>query len=62
MPSSEQEANMRLTNLEVELFYEKWASRLDTKEAVEFGEDLMNVIKAIGDSIIDLMRPSKDDD
>lgn len=62
MTSPEQESNMRITNLEVELFYEKWASHLDSKYSVEFGEDLMTVIRAIGESIIDLMRPEKTDD
>lgn len=53
---SDADINMKLSNMEVELFYQKWASRLDTKEAVEFGEDLMAVIRAIGDSIIGLMK------
>lgn len=61
MNKPEDEVNFKLTNLEVEMFYNKWASRLDSDYVVEFGEDLMVVLKALGDSIIGMMRSGLND-
>lgn len=63
--SDEMDIQLKLSNLEVEVFYTKWAERLqNSADAVEFGEDLMNVIRSIGDSVVSLMRFTllKDDD
>lgn len=54
---SELDVQLKMTNLEVEVFFTKWAERMDSKYLVEFGEDLMKVIGAIGNSIIRLMSP-----
>lgn len=57
---SELDIQLKLTNLEVEIFFTKWAERIDSQYLVEFGEDLMKVIRSIGDSIVHLMTPSEE--